>query len=133
VSALDWVLAAGLLLSLGLAGFALRRLELLERRLPQRAAPVAGPAPPRSIQQLGLVRYQAYPDVGGDHSFALALLDAQGEGVVVNSLYHRDRCRVYAKPVSAWLSPITLTEEEAEAIRRARDGAGPVDMAALSR
>jgi len=120
VAGVEWVLAAGLLLELAGVGYLLRRLTELERRVRRRPgvapeAPAAG-----ALQQVGLVRYQAYHDVGGDHSFALALLDSRGSGVVVNSLYHRDRCRVYAKPVAGWQSDITLTDEEKEAIERAR-------------
>jgi hypothetical protein len=124
VTGVEWALAAGLVLALAGTGYLLRRIASLERRLRRR--PGAAPEAPATsaVQQVGLVRYQAYHDVGGDHSFALALLDAAGSGVVVNSLYHRDRCRVYAKPVRGWQSGITLTEEEQEAIERARAGPG---------
>jgi hypothetical protein len=122
VSGAEWALAAGLLLSLAGTGYAFRRLTAVERLLRRRQAVPVGPPSELSLHRVGLVRYQAYHDVGGDHSFSLALLDAEGAGVVINSLYHRDRCRVYAKPVRDWASPITLTVEEAEAIRRAREG-----------
>jgi hypothetical protein len=130
VAGVDWALAAGLVLSLGLSAALWRRVSGLQRQLRRR--PAAGAAAPtdRSLKQVGLVRYQAYHDVGGDHSFALALLDSNGEGVVVNSLYHRDRCRVYAKPVSGWRSPISLTDEEAAAIETARAGGANLDTEA---
>ncbi len=133
MTGVDWALAAGLILSLALAAGLWRRVTAVERHLRRRSA--AAPAPPsdHSLQRVGLVRYQAYHDVGGDHSFALALLDSAGGGVVVNSLYHRDRCRVYAKPVSGWRSPITLTEEEVAAIQRARAGAEPLDSESEAR
>lgn len=122
MAGVEWLLAAGLLLSLAGVGFLLRRVAAVERQLRRRPAlPPEAPGA-HALQQVGLVRYQAYHDVGGDHSFALALLDASGSGVVVNSLYHRDRCRVYAKPVRDWRSTITLTDEEEEAIQRARTG-----------
>ena len=122
---MGWVeaaLGAGLVLSLGLAGSLLRRVAAIERVARRR--PSAGAAAPgeSALQQVGLIRYQAYHDVGGDHSFALALLDARGYGVVVNSLYHRDRCRIYAKPVHQWRSDTTLSDEEAAAIELARTG-----------
>jgi hypothetical protein len=122
VAGVEWVLAAGLLLALAGIGYLLRRVTSLERRLRRRPGVAAEPHGPRALQQVGLVRYQAYHDVGGDHSFALALLDSAGTGVVVNSLYHRDRCRVYAKPIRDWRSAVTLTDEEQEAIERARTG-----------
>jgi hypothetical protein len=122
VAGVEWVLAAGLLVALAGIGYLLRRVSSLDRRLRRRPGAAAEPPGQTALQQVGLVRYQAYHDVGGDHSFALALLDSRGSGVVVNSLYHRDRCRVYAKPVRDWQSAITLTDEEREAIDRARTG-----------
>ncbi|HEX6510227.1 MAG TPA: DUF4446 family protein, partial [Chloroflexota bacterium] len=68
----------------------------------------------------GVVRFNPYHDTGGDYSFAVALLDAQGAGVLITGLYHRERCRVYAKPVRGWESSYQLTDEEREAIDKAR-------------
>ena len=124
---MGWIeaaLGAGLILSLAMAGSLLRRVAAIERQARGRPAGGVGAPDQSALQQVGLVRYQAYHDVGGDHSFALALLDARGSGVVVNSLYHRDRCRIYAKPVHEWRSDATLTDEEAAAIERARTGDG---------
>jgi uncharacterized protein DUF4446 len=123
VAGVELALAAGLLLALAGVGLLLRRVSSLERQLRRRPGVAAVTPGAQALQQVGLVRYQAYHDVGGDHSFALALLDAAGTGVVLNSLYHRDRCRVYAKPIRDWQSGITLTDEEKEAIERARAGA----------
>ena len=123
MTAVDGALAAGLLILLAATGFLYTRVAELQRRQARRPAPAVEPPSLRSIRQVGLVRYQAYHDVGGDHSFALALLDSAGDGVVLNSLYHRDRCRVYAKAVKDWRAEITLTDEEREAISRARQGA----------
>ncbi len=72
------------------------------------------------IQRVGMVRYNAFDDTGGDQSFALALLDARGAGAVFNGLFHRTVCRVYAKPVRDWKSTYSLSDEEEEAIRKAR-------------
>jgi hypothetical protein len=71
---------------------------------------------------MGLVSFNAYHDTGGEYSFALALIDAAGDGVVLSGLYHRERCRVYAKPVARWASETELIDEEQQAIARARDG-----------
>ena len=130
MTAADWVLGAGLLLSLGLVLALHRRQASLERQLRRRGRPDAESPPATALQRVGLVRYRAYNDVGGDHSFALALLDANGDGVVVNGIYHRERCRVYAKPVRRWVSEQPLTEEESEAVRKSQEGDGPVDTAA---
>ncbi len=98
----------------------------MERRARRRAEPDPLPPSVRSLQQVGVVRFNPYHDTGGDYSFAVALLDAAGSGVLLTGLYHRDRCRVYAKPVRAWDSEYTLTEEERQAIEQAR---GPAAVA----
>lgn len=73
----------------------------------------------QSIQKVGLVRFDAFPDVGGEQSFALALLDREMNGVVLSSLYSRSESRVYAKEVSGGQSQHALSDEEREALRRA--------------
>jgi hypothetical protein len=73
-----------------------------------------------AVQGVGLVRFRAFEDTGGDQSFALALADAEGNGVVVSALYGRNKTRIYAKPVEGWLSPKALGEEEERALTEAR-------------
>lgn len=73
------------------------------------------------IQNVGLVRYNAFDDTGGDQSYALALLDDNGNGAIVNGLFHRTECRVYVKPVQDWKSIYSMSDEESEAIRKARE------------
>lgn len=72
------------------------------------------------VQGVGLVRFRAFQDTGGDQSFALAMADGEGNGVVVSALYGRGKTRVYAKPVQGWLSPKPLGEEEQQALTEAR-------------
>ena len=55
----------------------------------------------RSFQRVGLVRYNPFEETGGNQSFALALLDAGGDGWVLSSLHARSGTRVYAKAISA--------------------------------
>ncbi|MDI3280610.1 MAG: DUF4446 family protein [Bacillota bacterium] len=71
------------------------------------------------LQRVGLVRYNAFPDMGSNQSFSLALLDAGGNGIVLTSLYGRSESRIFAKPILAGKSEYTLSEEEKEAIRQA--------------
>jgi len=123
----DWALAVGLALSLGLVLALHRRQASLERQLRRRVQADFQPPPQTALQHVGLVRYRAFNDVGGDHSFALALLDGNGDGIVINGLYHRERCRVYAKPVRVWAGDQPLTEEEGEAVQKARPGDPSVD------
>jgi hypothetical protein len=73
----------------------------------------------RSIQRVGLIRFNAFEGIGGEQSFALALLDAQGDGTVVSSLHGRAENRLYAKPVKNWDSGYNLSVEEKEAIAQA--------------
>ncbi len=73
-----------------------------------------------AVQGMGVVRYSAYEDTGGDQSFSLALVDGEGDGVVVSALYARDVTRVYAKPIERWASSRSLTGEEEQALMRAR-------------
>jgi hypothetical protein len=74
---------------------------------------------PAMIRHMGLVRFSPFHDTGGDQSFALALLDGKGDGVMVTALHSRTDSRLYAKPISGGSSDYTLTPEEREAIDRA--------------
>jgi len=87
----------------------------------------------RSIQHVGLVRYNPFGDTGGDQSFVLALLDAKGHGVVISSLHGRTGTRFYAKPVKSSTSPISLSEEELIAIKQAQEGASDNSTHFISR
>jgi citrate lyase beta subunit len=71
----------------------------------------------RSLQHIGLVRYNPFEDTGSDQSFAIALLDDRRDGVVLSSLHGRANTRIFAKPVSDGASPHNLSDEETEAIR----------------
>jgi hypothetical protein len=72
------------------------------------------------IQHMSVLRFNPFRDSGGDQSFAVALADQDGHGVVISSLHGRDSTRVYAKPLAAWESAYPLTDEERQAIRQAR-------------
>lgn len=76
----------------------------------------------RTIRRVGLVRYDAFEDVGGRLSFSCALLDDLGDGVVVTSINGRQDTRVYAKPVLRGASSYHLSGEEEAAIRQAMEG-----------
>lgn len=77
-----------------------------------------------AIQRVGLVRFDAFQDMGGKLSFAVAMLDGEGSGIVLSSINGRTDTRIYAKPVEAGASRHNLSDEEAEAIRRALAGGG---------
>lgn len=73
----------------------------------------------RSVQHVGIVRFNPFKDAGGDQSFAIAVLDERKNGVVVSSLYGRESNRVYAKQVVAGEAKQQLSSEEKEAIAQA--------------
>jgi hypothetical protein len=80
----------------------------------------------RAIQRVGLVRFNPFEDTGGNQSFALALLDQHGDGVVVSSLHARALTRVYGKAIANGKAEAALSDEEAEALRQAlAPGTGP--------
>lgn len=79
----------------------------------------------RTLARVGLVRYNPFDDTGGNQSFALAILDAAGDGFVVNSLHARAGTRVYAKVVSQGRSEVALSDEETAALRQALSGESP--------
>ena len=76
-----------------------------------------------SLSGLGVVRFNPFTGEGqgGNQSFALALLDELGEGVVLSTLYSRDRVGVYAKPLQAFASTYEMSDEEKQAVERARE------------
>jgi hypothetical protein len=71
----------------------------------------------RAFQRVGLVRFNPFEDTGGNQSFAVALLDAYGDGFVLSSLHARAGTRVYAKALTNGRSDAALSGEEAEALR----------------
>lgn len=75
-----------------------------------------------SLQNVGLIKFNAFPGQGGDLSFALALLNNQGNGVVLTNLAGRDSSRIYAKNVVHGNSPYLLSEEEKSSIAKALAG-----------
>jgi uncharacterized protein YlxW (UPF0749 family) len=75
-----------------------------------------------AVQRVGLVRYDAFEDMGGQLSFSAALLDARGDGVVITSINGRQDTRCYAKAVRAGGSAHNLSEEEQQAIEEAVRG-----------
>jgi hypothetical protein len=73
----------------------------------------------RTIQKVAVIRYNPFADTGGDQSFAIAMLDSLGNGVVLSSLHSRTDTRVFAKPVQSGRSRYQLSDEEQDAIKKA--------------
>ncbi len=74
----------------------------------------------KCIQKVGMVRYSAFQDTGSDLSFALALLDNENNGIVLNGIYSREMSNIYAKPIEKGTSSYTLSEEEKKALEKAK-------------
>lgn len=72
-------------------------------------------------QKVGVVRYNAIEKVGADLSFAIAMLDAEDNGVVLNGIYSRDGSYIYSKPIKAGTSTYRLSDEEIQAINLAKE------------
>lgn len=73
----------------------------------------------RAIQRVAVVRFNPFTDSGGDQSFAIALLDALGNGIVLSSLHGRADTRIFAKQIRNGRSRHPLSSEEEEAIAQA--------------
>lgn len=72
------------------------------------------------VSRVGFVRFNAHDDTGSDLSYALALLNRRGDGVVLSSLYSRADTRTYGKAVNAFAPAANASAEELQAIERAR-------------
>ncbi len=77
----------------------------------------------RSVQGIHTVRFNAFKGTGegGNQSFAAALVDENGDGFIVSSMYSRDRVSVFSKPIARFNSEYELSGEEREALSRARE------------
>ncbi|MFQ6806254.1 MAG: DUF4446 family protein [Lachnospiraceae bacterium] len=67
----------------------------------------------------GIVKYDAFDDVGGKLSFALAMLDAENTGFILNAIHSRDNCFFYIKEIVNGESYTLLSSEETDALRQA--------------
>lgn len=74
----------------------------------------------RSVQAVRTIRFNPFADQGGNQSFATAFLNEEGDGVIISSLYSRDKVGIYAKPVKANDSEHELSDEEAKALEEAK-------------
>jgi hypothetical protein len=110
-------------LSLLLLVLVMARLRVLSRRVHRLGA---GRPPERTgvdrqaLRHVGVVRYDAFGDMGGRLSFSAALFDDEGNGLVISSINGRSETRTYAKPLVDLRSDHTLSPEEEDAIRLAR-------------
>ena len=100
---------------------AARQLALGQREIGQIAA--------GAVCHVGVVRFDAFEDMGGRLSFSAALLDANGDGLVITSINGRQDTRTYAKRVRNGTSSRNLSDEERSAIRLAIAGTDEREVA----
>lgn len=72
-----------------------------------------------TYQKVGLVKYDAFREMGGNLSFALVLLNKQNTGFIINAMHSREGCYTYVKEIIKGESFIELAEEEREALEQA--------------
>lgn len=73
----------------------------------------------RAFQKVGIVKYDAFNEMGGKLSFALALLNKENTGFVLNAMHSREGCYIYIKEIIKGESYVLLGEEEREAVDKA--------------
>ena len=86
---------------------ALEKIDLLDEQIS------------RCIQKVGVVRFQAFEDVGSDLSYSVALLDDKNDGVVITSIFGRNMSTSYAKPITDGTSRYAFSNEEIYAMNKA--------------
>lgn len=107
-----------------------QRLEVVEAELDGESGAVSGPASAGgasgtlrtagvALSHVGLVRFDAFEDAGGARSFALALIDDDGDGIVLTSLHSRSATRLFVKGIRRGVSDLPLSAEEVRAMRNA--------------
>jgi len=70
----------------------------------------------KTIQGIGVVRFNPFSDIGGDQSFSIAILDGNRNGVVITGFYSREGSNVYSKAIKGGNSNYPLIKEEKDAI-----------------
>lgn len=84
----------------------------------------------RSAQAVETIRFNPFKGTGsgGNQSFATAILNEKGEGVILTSLYSRDRVSVFSKPIKKFSSEFELTDEERQVLETAKTNLASLDI-----
>ncbi len=72
-----------------------------------------------AVQKVGIVKYDAFNEMGGKLSFSLAMLDKENNGYIINAMHSREGCYTYIKEIINGESYIPLGEEEKQALDKA--------------
>lgn len=74
----------------------------------------------KSIRSVETIRFNPFLDAGSNQSFAISFLNDEGDGVVMSSLYARDRMSIFAKPIIQGKSEFELSTEEKEVLEKSK-------------
>ena len=74
-----------------------------------------------TIQKIGITRFTPFKETGGNQSFSIALLDKNDDGVVITSIYSKERSRIFAKPIEDGQSTYKLSQEEEETMQKVKE------------
>ena len=75
----------------------------------------------KAIQKIGITRFSPFKEIGGDQSFSIALLDKKDNGIIITSIYSKERSRIFAKEIKNGESTYKLSQEEEESIQKAKE------------
>jgi hypothetical protein len=73
------------------------------------------------VQKVGMVRFNPFSELGGNHSFSLAILDGYDSGMIITGLHTRDRTRVYLKEINKGKAVLELSSDEKKALAKAKE------------
>jgi uncharacterized protein YoxC len=74
----------------------------------------------KSIRNIKTIRFNPFVDAGSNQSFAISFLNDEGDGVIMSSLYARDRMSIFAKPINNGKSDFELSDEEKDVLEKAK-------------
>ena len=74
----------------------------------------------KAIRKVETVRFNPFVEAGGNQSFAISFINDEGDGVILSSLYARDRMSIFAKPITDGKSEFELTAEEKAVLKKSK-------------
>jgi hypothetical protein len=74
----------------------------------------------KSIRRVESIRFNPFEDAGSNQSFAVSFINDEGNGVIMSSLYARDRMSIFVKPISKGESEFELSDEEKRVLQRSK-------------
>lgn len=75
----------------------------------------------KTIRNVKSIRFNPFDDAGGNQSFAISMINDNGDGIILSSLYARDRMSIFAKPIENYKSEFELTKEEKMVLERSKE------------